>query len=796
MLRTRTLLPVLALLTYNSARAAPGGGCPPGESELVVTIVPDAWPNEITWDVQTNGGTILASGTSVNDTTCVPTGTCLLFTMHDSYGDGIIGTGGYSVSLDGVTVASGGDLYNNNYTYTQVTEINCPPGFSCGNPLAIIEGSHIAPDADTWYSFTPALSGYYLITTCGLSTCDTRIYVYDHCTGLVFDDGPVGTMYFADGGCGLQAEMTPSLGAGQQVWIRIGGTGTDCDGQAIAWSLNYGGPIIGCTDPGSCNYNPLAAQDDGSCIPWGDPNCPQAPDLTVDQQGVQNSLNLNTVTVGQGDCYIAEGCLTGFGAREVIAFSTRIANIGDADYYIGTPGMNPDQFELQNCHGHTHYKGYAEYLLYDDQGQELAIGFKNGFCVMDIDCSGGGTWQYGCGNMGISAGCADVYGSGTSCNWLDITGVPEGTYTLVVRTNWDNDPDALGRVESNIYNNWAQVCIFIDRTPTLAITIDTTCEPYVDCLGEIYGSAQMDCEGNCGGTALIGDLDLNSQQNTSDVWEYVNGILGNDLTPMPCNDIDQDGNLTVTDAALMAYCDYWNTYNHPPDSNAVHDHCSFPFIEIINPFDSVTFTIGAVDLVNNTLDIHVKNPNRKILGYELLLSGLQITNVESLYDPIAYPAVPQFAFGTGHLMCLSAVDSLIERGPLYKPLCRVHFMNPEPLICIQEVIDVVNENYHNNLNYLENECVTSTGLSEVALDQGIRVFPNPFSEQTLVSYPPTSGGSVLLELVDLQGRAVLRIADAAGSGRFVIEAKDLAPGSYQYRLSGGVQGAGRLVLQR
>ncbi|MBK7085149.1 MAG: hypothetical protein IPH53_10960 [Flavobacteriales bacterium] len=259
----------------------------------------------------------------------------------------------------------------------------------------------------------------------------------------------------------------------------------------------------------------------------------------------------------------------------------------------------------------------------------------------------------------------------------------------------------------------------------------------------------------------IGDLDLNSQQNTSDVG-ICERILGNDLTPMPCNDIDQDGNLTVTDAALMAYCDYWNTYNHPPDSNAVHDHCSFPFIEIINPFDSVTFSIGAVDLVNNTLDIHVKNPNRKILGYELLLSGVQITNVESLYDPIAYPAVPQFAFGTGHLMCLSAVDSLIERGPLYKPLCRVHFMNPEPLICIQEVIDVVNENYHNNLNYLENECVTSTGLSEVALDQGIRVFPNPFSEQTLVSYPPTSGKAVLLER-SMQERAVLR---DRGCGRF------------------------------
>ena len=762
--------------------------CPPGQGELVVSIVPDNWPNEITWDVR-SGGQILANGNWQGGEFCVPLNTCLIFTIYDSYGDGIFQPGGYWVMLDGDTVASGW-----NYNYMAITEINCPPGFSCGNPITVPIGEHVAPEPNTWYLFTPTLSGSYQVTTCDLAACDTRIWIYDHCQNLVWDDSPAGSMYFSEDGCGAQAFLNANLQAGVPVYIRIGGEGS-CNGSSIPWAVNYLGPISGCTNVNSCNFDPLATIDDGSCIPFGDPDCPEAPDLVVDQGVLSTSLSLDTIEVSQSDCYIAEGCLNGFGPRELIKFTTRIANIGEQDYYIGNPAFNPDQFETQNCHGHVHYKGYAEYLLFDAQGQELAIGFKNGFCVMDIDCNGGGTFQYGCGDMGISAGCADIYGTGTACNWLDITTVPEGLYTLVVRTNWDNDPDALGRVETDLMNNWAQVCLFIDRSPGLSISIDDDCEPYFDCMGDIYGDAQLDCEGNCAGSALIGDLNTDQYQNATDVIEYVNGILGEDLTPAPCNDIDQDGNLTVTDAALMAYCNYWNTYNHPPDSNAVHDHCNFPFVEIINPYDSVTFTIGALDLDQGFLDIHVKNPNKKLLGYELEMSGIQITGVQSLYDPEAYPVTPEHAFGTGHLICLSSNDSLIQRGPLYKPLCRVYFINSESTICIAEVIDVVNENYHNSNTFLENECATITGLAETAVDQGIRVFPNPFTEMTTILYPPVEGHTVTLTLLDMQGRSIKRIVDRNGSGKLLIDGRDLAAGSYIYQLSGAVNAMGKLILE-
>jgi hypothetical protein len=39
--------------------------------------------------------------------------------------------------------------------------------------------------------------------------------------------------------------------------------------------------------------------------------------------------------VNETDCYIEEGCLNGYGARELVRFTTHIKNIGDLDYYIG-----------------------------------------------------------------------------------------------------------------------------------------------------------------------------------------------------------------------------------------------------------------------------------------------------------------------------------------------------------------------------------------------------------------------------------------------------------------------------
>ena len=762
--------------------------CDPGEAEVAIVIVPDGYPNEISWNLKNAEGETLASGTSAGATICVPDDECLVFTINDSYGDGIFLPGGYWIYYDQMPVGSG---YN--YGYSAQEEMNCPVGHSCASAEMVDAGTYTAPQSDYWYSYTPAINGSYLVSTCGES-CDTRLWIYDHCVNLMFDDTQIGAIYFNDnnGDCGWQARIDALLEGGQTYYIRVGDAGADCTD--IDWSIEYNGPIAGCMDPTACNFNPLAEEDDGSCIFQGDPDCPLGPDLIVRSDVLQNSIQLSSITVGPTNCYITEGCLTGFGDREIVRFTTHIQNIGQTDFFIGNPQNNPDQFNLNNCHGHVHYEGYAEYILYDGSGQEVVNGFKNGFCVMDLECSMGGTAQYGCANMGISTMCGDIYDLGLNCQWVDITGIPEGLYTLVVRTNWDNSPDALGRYETDITNNWAQTCIFIDRTPNLVVTVEDDCDPYVDCTGEIYGSAQYDCNGDCNGQALIGDLDDNSVQDLEDAMDYVTGIMGNDIPAWPCTDIDQDGNITVSDAAYMAFCNYWNTYNHTPDSNAVHDHCNFPFVEIINPFDSVTFTLGQLDLTEGWVDILIKNPNKKLIGYELLMSSIEITGVDNLYDPVNYPITPSFEFGGGRIIGLSYVDSLINKNTGFVPLCRVHFMNAGNVICISEVIDVVNENYNNSTTFLVDPCVVITGMDAAAIDDGVRVFPNPFNRETTITFPIGDGSPATLELTDLQGRLVDRWSGVTG-GRIVIERAGLSQGAYLYRLSGPINASGRLLVE-
>lgn len=760
--------------------------CGAGEVAVQVNIVPDAYPNEMSWDLRNGNGQVLASGASTGASLCVDTADCLVFTMNDTYGDGIFAPGGYWLYYDGALIAQGG-----NFDFTDRVEWNCPPGFGCLSPDTVEQGLHSTIGNETWYIFVPDSNGVYTVSTCGMNTCDTRVWIYDHCIGLIWDDTNIATIYYDNdqGGCGLQAQVNALLQAGLTYYIRIGDTDTSCAGTGIEWTLEYAGPIAGCTDPASCNFNPLAAVDDGSCIPWGDPNCPLGPDLIVRSDVLQNSIYTQTMVVNANDCYIQEGCLAGFGTRELVRFTTHIQNIGFTDYYIGNPGANPDQFVYGACHNHWHYEGYAEYLLYDSAGQQMAQGFKNGFCVMDLECSGGGSAQYGCSNMGISMGCGDIYGSGLSCQWIDITDVPDGRYTLVVRTNWDNSPDALGRYEMDINNNWGQACIQITRNPNLGVSVQQNCPSYVDCLGQIYGNAQIDCEGVCAGTRLIGDLDVDADNDSTDAAGYVAGILDASLAAAPCTDVNDDGTLTVADAALIAHCHQAHLLG---DSSLMDTRCSFPLLDMVNIYDSVTFTIGAFDLGAGYLDVHVRNPNRKLVGYELRFSGITITGVDNLADPMDFPIVPAFNGTTAHVIGLTYVDSLFERNNGFEPLFRVHFVNPDNIICIDQVVDVVNEDYASPLTFLTDACVFSTAVAGVEGAAGLSVMPDPFDDHFVMTYAPRTGERVVLHLMDLQGRLVRRV-EAPASGQLRVEGRDLAAGSYLYRLEGAVTATGRLV---
>ncbi len=163
--------------------------CAVGFSEVIIQIIPDTWPNETSWSLVDIGGLPIDTGTFVGDTLCIPTGSCAVFTIYDTYGDGIYAPGGYWVYVDGVLVAQG-DAFG----YQAQFAIACPPGSFCTSPIPLTSyGTYTAEFDDSWYTYTCDSTATYNFSTCGLNTCNTQVWVYVSCPATPYVEGPTGT---------------------------------------------------------------------------------------------------------------------------------------------------------------------------------------------------------------------------------------------------------------------------------------------------------------------------------------------------------------------------------------------------------------------------------------------------------------------------------------------------------------------------------------------------------------------------------------------------------------------------
>ena len=766
--------------------------CPVGQSAIEIEILPDNYPLETTWELHDQAGNLIADGGSNSDTACVSDSACLTFTIFDSYGDGICcgnGNGSWTLHQDTSLIATGGQFT----TSESFTFGNCATGFRCEIADNIGLGTYTTGTADYWYSFAPDSTGTYRMHTCSLSTCDTRIWMYDRCQGLNFGPGYEGTISFNDNACGLQSEIIAHLQQGEQYYIRVGALSGQCT--AINWELEYLGPVIDCMDSAACNYNPLATLPD-TCYYPGDSLCPDGPDLELDQATLENSLFLGTLNNTDG-CMIQEQCVADYGTRDILRFSTWIRNVGNQDYYIGSPSDNPGMFTYDNCHGHYHFEGYAEYLLYDANANLLPIGFKNGFCVLDVECSGGGIPKYGCSNMGITAGCGDIYSTSVECQWIDITDVPSGRYTLVVRTNWNQLPDALGRVETDYSNNWIQVCFELNRDPTnqtiTGFQIDPDCPGFVDCAGNIAGNALYDCQGVCNGPALRGDIDQNQAQETADAAQYIQEILTGAGQVTTCLDLNSDSVLNVTDAAMINACAIRGSH-YLNANGGTTDYCDLPY-SITNIFDQVQLRIGNIDTLNSEMVIEIKNPDCRVTGYQIQMSGITLHSATNLIPAAEYPITPNVN-SSGTVIGLSLTDSSIARSADWRPLVKLNYTPTEPAPpCIDQIVDIVNENYENTLHAIENSCNNPVGFERSPISAAISLVPNPTTDQALLKIELPNRQPFELRLLNIQGR-VIRDYGRLDQDQVLIQREKLPPGTYFYRLKHERQVyQGRLIIQ-
>lgn len=754
--------------------------CPTGFGEIGVQVIPDSWPGEISWSITNpENNAVLAQGTSSGDTICVPLNSCVLFEIFDGYGDGIYAPGGFWLSWNGALVATGND-----YGFGTSHSIACLPGTTCTSALPVTEGTHNAAFDNSWFEFTPTVTGMYIVSTCSLATCDTRIYLYTNCPQTAsLTEGPEGTEAYNDNVCSTQSSVNVMMIAGESYFIRIGDSNNNCQGP-VDFSLQYNGPVTGCLDPQSCNFNPLATADDGSCIYFPNPLC-TGPDLAFDSASFVNSLSM--VTHNAQGCDITEGCVTGYGMRKVIQFTSKIDNIGPQDYYIGNPSTQPDMFNLVNCHGHTHYEGYGDYRLYDTQGNLIPAGHKNGFCVMDL-CGFG---QYGCGDMGISAGCYDVYGAGTQCQWIDVTDVPDGDYRLAVIINSQHLPDALGRQEINYMNNALQVCLTLTTINGVRnFQIQQGCQPFVDCAGIPGGASIPDCNGDCGGTAQFGNVLTDNVVNLDDVEAYMDLFMQDETPFAPCYDLNGDTNLSVFDASLQNWCIWSNVGNK-------FQNCLWPR-NIFNPNDTTTLTIANVNFDAGFVDIELRSQDADIMAYQFTMSGIAITDVVSLTSPADQAKIVGFNAARSEVFGIYHGDSLITRQNGGIDLVRIYFSDiTASEICIASITDLINEGAEQTFHSIAGNCVEvePTTVGKKIERSHLTIVPNPSHDLIRAHIPDGFGKQSTWEIIAVNGASTQVIIPNAGLAPDVLQFSvgKLSQGIYLLR---GTNADGKCVQGR
>lgn len=180
------------------------------------------------------------------------------------------------------------------------------------------------------------------------------------------------------------------------------------------------------------------------------------PDLIV--WGPALNAHIVTRTFATNSCEVSEGCIAA-GTRRLLVFDTQIRNISDVNLVIGSPIGNP-LFEFASCHGHYHFRDFADNRLTDAAREEVAAGLKIGFCLLDSrrwNPSAPSSPVFNCDFQGLQAGWADVYDATLPCQWIDITSLAGGVYMLEVEVNPEQR-----LAEATYTNNTTRVLAVVD----------------------------------------------------------------------------------------------------------------------------------------------------------------------------------------------------------------------------------------------------------------------------------------------------------------------------------------------
>jgi hypothetical protein len=220
-----------------------------GYINFELTIQPDNYPEDVAWSMTLPNDTVVTGNLSLTgtdlftETFCYVPG-CYTFNITDSFGDGLLSGGYYTIeSPFGTVFAQGGE-----YEFFETSGF-CSIPYGCTDETACnYDCEAIEDDGNCTY----ANAGY---------DCDDECLVDSDGDGVCDQDEVTD--------CQDEAACNYEESATDEGYCHYAETNYDCDGNCINDTDSDGVcdalEVAGCTTPSACNYDAAATEDDGNC---------------------------------------------------------------------------------------------------------------------------------------------------------------------------------------------------------------------------------------------------------------------------------------------------------------------------------------------------------------------------------------------------------------------------------------------------------------------------------------------------------------------------------------------------
>jgi hypothetical protein len=275
---------------------------------------------------------------------------------------------------------------------------------------------------------------------------------------------------------------------------------------------------------------------------------------------------------------------------------------------------------------------------------------------------------------------------------------------------------------------------------------------------------------------VFGDVNADSDLNGSDVVSYLGILAQETIQATTCNDLNANGEISVYDIYLAQWC-----MNGGNGGSTSTNACDFPR-NIVNVNTAAGLSISNFSAADGYIDVELMSTMDDVTGYQFEISGADVIGVSSLIDPTVFSCeVGYNAFSEGVFVVSNVYGNKIENSLNPTQLCRVYLSNFEGNeICIDEVVDIVNNNAERLPSYVYGSCVQLVSVDENSslVTASTEVYPNPASNEIRVRVNALSEGTTHMAIQDATGRTVKTISSLSLNVWNTLEISDLSTGVY------------------